>query len=338
MAMKLSVAAIGRLIEESPSNVAMRLAEREGVSRQAASARLAQMKRDKLIASEGVGRGVKYSLVETAHVLKIYDRQGLDEDIVWRELASPFVRDLPENVRGIWHHGITEMVNNAIDHSGSKNVSVGIQRTILHTTAFVQDRGEGIFLKIQRALNLYDAREAILELAKGKLTTDPKHHSGEGIFFSSKMFDHFFIQSGRLAFVHDGETPDVLLENDGDQPGTTVVMRLVNDSKRTTKEVFDRFALQEEFSFAKTIVPVKLAQHEGEKLVSRSQAKRLTRRFERFQTVILDFSGVEEIGQAFADETFRVFQSAHPEISMIPLHMNAAVEAMVRRVTAASAH
>ncbi len=35
-------------------------------------------------------------------------------------------------------------------------------------------------------------------------------------------------------------------------------------------------------------------------------------RFERFQTVVLDFTGVEEIGQDFADEVFRVFQRAHP--------------------------
>ncbi len=112
---------------------------------------------------------------------------------------------------------------------------------------------------------------------------------------------------------------------------TLVVMELENDSERTTREVFDQFALPEEFSFAKTIVPVRLAQHEGEKLVSRSQAKRLTRRFERFQTVILDFSGVEEIGQAFADEVFRVFQNAHPQITMAPIKATEAVTAMISR-------
>ena len=57
------------------------------------------------------------------------------------------------------------------------------------------DEGEGIFLKIQKALNLYDTRESLLELAKGKFTTDPANHSGEVIFFSSKMFDHFSIHS-----------------------------------------------------------------------------------------------------------------------------------------------
>ena len=84
-------------------------------------------------------------------------------------------------------------------------------------------------------------------------------------------------------------------------------------------------------SFAKTIVPVQLAQYEGEKLVSRAQAKRLTRRFERFQTVVLDFSDVEEIGQAFADEVFRVFQAAHPEITMTPIKVCDSVRLMIER-------
>ncbi len=63
---------------------------------------------------------------------------------------------------------------------------------------------------------------------------------------------------------------------------------------------------------------------------------RITRGFERFQTVILDFSGVEEIGQAFADEVFRVFQTAHPDIAMTPIHTSDAVNAMISRAKAHS--
>jgi hypothetical protein len=223
------------------------------------------------------------------------------------------------------------MVNNAIDHSGSAQVEVGLARDALNTSAYVADEGEGIFLKIQRALKLYDPREAILELAKGKLTTDPVNHTGEGIFFSSKVMDAFDIRSGKLHFVHDDRGFDVLLERTDDAPGTVVLMRLANDSDRVLQEVFDQFAAPDEYTFSRTIVPVKLAQHEGERLVSRSQAKRLTMRFERFQTVVLDFTDVEEIGQAFADEVFRVFQQAHPGTQLIPANMAPGVENMVKR-------
>lgn len=319
-------------IVKDGGNVAARLAGQHGVSRQSASAWLAKLKQEGVITSSGVGRGVRYQLAVLASVQQSYERAGLSEDRVWRELVGPQVADLPANVRDIWHYAVTEMVNNAIDHSGSARVVVELLRDALNTTVYVADEGEGIFLKIQRALNLYDPREAILELAKGKLTTDPAHHTGEGIFFSSKVMDAFDIRSGTLHFMHDEWGADVSLERPANAPGTLVLMRLANDSARALQEVFDQFSAPEEYTFAKTIVPVRLAQHEGEKLVSRSQAKRLTMRFERFQTVVLDFAGVEEIGQAFADEVFRVFQQAHPGTTLSPIHMTSAVEKMFKRV------
>jgi anti-sigma regulatory factor (Ser/Thr protein kinase) len=330
---KSKLISICRLINSNGKNVAARVADEFGVSRQAASAWLSELKNAGTIESTGTGRGTKYSLVDT-YIKKVrYTREGLSEDFVWRDQLASEIKDLPENVRGVWHHGVTEMVNNAIDHSGSEFVTVLVIRNGLYTECVVSDLGEGIFLKIQRAMDLYDPREAILELAKGKFTTDPANHSGEGIFFSSKMFDRFFIRSGDLCFVHSSSnSEDFLLTSDVTIEGTEVHMLLDNDSSRTTKEIFDKFALPEEFSFAKTIVPVKLAQYEGETLVSRSQAKRLTRRFERFQTVIVDFTGVEQIGQAFADEVFRVFVNEHPALKMVPVNMTESVRAMIKRV------
>ncbi len=133
----------------------------------------------------------------------------------------------------------------------------------------------------------------------------------------------------------DTRKDDWLIEQPKAATGTSVAMRLMNDSTRTTKEIFDKFATPEEFTFAKTIVPVRLAQHEGEKLVSRSQAKRLIFRFEKFKTVILDFEGVAEIGQAFSDEVFRVFQNAHTDVKLVPVNMTTAVKEMVSRAKAA---
>ena len=319
-------------IAHDGSNVAARLAGLHGVSRQSASAWLAKLRREGVVTSSGAGRGVRYRLTVLTKAQQAYERAGLNEDRVWRELVGPQVADLPPNVRDIWQYAVTEMVNNAIDHSGSEQVVVELLRDALNTTVYITDEGEGIFLKIQRALHLYDPREAILELAKGKLTTDPAHHTGEGIFFASKAMDAFDIRSGTLHFMRDEWGADVLRERPADAPGTLVLMRLANDSARTLQTVFEQFAAPEEYTFAKTIVPVCLAQHEGEKLVSRSQAKRLTLRFERFQTVVLDFAGVEEIGQAFADELFRVFHQAHPATTLSPVNMTTAVEMMFKRV------
>lgn len=148
------------------------------------------------------------------------------------------------------------------------------------------------------------------------------------------MFDSFSIISRDLRFSHEAASDDWLIDGEGKVTGTTVVMTLDNGSARTTRGIFDEFAAPTEYTFAKTIVPMRLAQHEGEKLVLRSQAKRVTMRFERFQTVVLDFAGVEEMGQAFADEIFRVFQASHPSLEMTPINMSEGVRNMVARARA----
>lgn len=324
------------LIVVDGHRVAARLAGEFGLSRQVANGYLQSMVREGLIEAEGTTRARVYRLKTLTEAGRTYPREGLQEDLVWRELIAPVVARLPENVRDIWHYAATEMINNAIDHSSAPEVHVNVSKNALYTEAVVADEGEGIFLKIQRALNLHDPREAILELAKGKLTTAPEQHTGEGIFFTSRALDFFEIESHHLRFSHAPRAADSIAEQALDTPGTRVRMRLANDSPRLLREVFDAFTDPEENTFDKTVVPLRLAQYEGEKLVSRSQAKRVAHRFERFKRVELDFAGISEIGQAFADELFRVFAAAHPGIRIVPVNTGPAVAQMIRRVTAAA--
>lgn len=173
----------------------------------------------------------------------------------------------------------------------------------------------------------------ILELSKGKLTTDPDKHSGQGIFFTSRAFDVFLISSGDLFFSHtDGDKSDWLMHTEKERPGTVVTMKIALDCQRTLKSVFDAYtgSEEEDFAFNKTVVPIRLALYEGERLVSRSQGKRILNRVEKFKTVLLDFNGVDAIGQAFADEVFRVFVRQHPQIALTPVNMNEDIRRMVR--------
>jgi uncharacterized protein (DUF1330 family) len=84
-------------------------------------------------------------------------------------------------------------------------------------------------------------------------------------------------------------------------------------------------------NLTKMLVPVCLEQHGDEALVARSQAKRLLARVDKFKVVIFDFADVSTIGQAFADEIFRVFRNQHPEIEMTRLNASKEVEQMIRR-------
>ena len=112
-------------------------------------------------------------------------------------------------------------------------------------------------------------------------------------------------------------------------------MEIAPDSTRTVKEVLDRYtSLGDDYLFTITHVPVGLARYGDENLVSRSQAKRLMARVERFREVVLNFSGVNTIGQAFADEIFRVFQQQYPNVTLRWFNANQEVEGMIRRAIA----
>lgn len=323
-------------VEHHPRDVAALAARTFGISRQAINKHIKRLVEEKAITVHGTTKDRHYLLRPLVLWDHTYPLNGnLREDVVWRNDVLPRLGDLPANVTGIWHYGFTEMLNNAIDHSNGKTVHISVNQTSNTTEMGIHDDGEGIFTKIQRELGLDDERHAVLELAKGKLTTDPERHTGEDIFFASRMFDDFGVLSGSVYFSHlHDEIEDWIVERRKFEAGTAVFMKLSNKTTRTTQEVFDSFTSDEDYGFTKTAVPVRLAQYGDETLVSRSQAKRLLARFDRFKVVILDFSEVEAIGQAFADEVFRVFAKQHPGTEIVHLDANEAVERMITRALA----
>jgi anti-sigma regulatory factor (Ser/Thr protein kinase) len=323
-------------IEEHPNNITVLTAEKFSVSRQAVLRHINKLIKGGFLTVEGNTRDRKYSLKPVVDSIFHLSLNGLEEDIVWREKVSPLLNDVPTNINKICYYGFTEMFNNVIDHSNGKTGSVNIKRTLRDVQILIVDDGIGIFNKIQKELGLSDTLHAILELSKGKLTTDPKRHTGEGIFFSSRIFDTFTISSGKLYFTHFNkpnsiEGSDWLLENkDESIEGTAIRMKIRLDSTRTTKDVFDYYS-DDDFGFTKTHIPVFLAQHGEENLISRSQAKRLLTRFDRFKEIVLDFQDVESIGQAFADEIFRVFHNEHPNINLYPINTNEQILSVIKR-------
>jgi hypothetical protein len=319
-------------VESHPSDIVRVTAGKFGCSRQAVHEHLRRLISEGAITSHGQTRAKIYRLAPLEQLDKTYTLgAGITEDQVWREDVAPSLGRLPDNVTNVWHYGLTEMFNNAIDHSRGSRATIHLAKTAASTTVTLSDDGVGIFKKIQEALGLVDARHAVLELAKGKFTTDPAHHSGEGIFFASRMFDRFAILSGGVYFSHDFDEPEDWILQSESHDGTLVHMALNNHTARTTKKVFDRFSTDDDYGFTKTVVPVKLLQYGDDNLVSRSQAKRLLARVDRFKTVVLDFTGVSAVGQAFADEVFRVFPRHHPGVDVVPIHVNSAVKRMISR-------
>lgn len=317
-------------VSRHPRDLSRQYCERFKVSRVTANRYIQRLERDGWISRSGPSTHPVYSPGYRRRVSALLQIAGLEEDVPWDRIFAPYISALP-NVRGIVHHGFTEMVNNAIDHSEGSEVFVVLTQDQTELRLLVSDNGVGIFKKITAALGLADLRQAIFELSKGKLTTDPSKHSGEGVFFTSRMFDRFMIQANDLNYSHDESVAnDWFLEDKDIFPGgTEVYMRIALTCERTTKAVFEQYMnAPEDFGFNKTVVPMKLAQYGDEQLVSRSQAKRLIARFDRFKVVMLDFESVTEIGQAFADELFRVYANEHRDVQLVPINFGQQIERM----------
>lgn len=98
--------------------------------------------------------------------------------------------------------------------------------------------------------------------------------------------------------------------------------------RRTVLEVFEAYT--DETAFTRSMTQVKMFKGES-RLISRSEARRIAAGLDRFTEVVLDFANVDQVGQGFADELFRVWASRQPGVQLRPVNMSAAVELMVRR-------
>lgn len=320
-------------VDRHPDDITQITADHFKVTRQAARNHLNALVEQGVLKATGRTRARQYHLQALAKIEKNYKTEGLAEDVPWSQDFKPSLDGVPANVQGIVGIAFTEMLNNAIDHSESPFVSIEMTYTAAMVTCRIADNGVGVFRKIATALNLPDDREAILELEKGKLTTAPAEHSGYGIFFTSRMVDIFSMWSQNLFFTHFQPDSNWLTEHDREiWRGTWVEFTVATSTKRTPADVYNEYVAEgdETQSFSKTHVPIRLAQYGSEQLISRSQAKRVLSRFEKFQEVLLDFQGIDFIGQGFADEIFRVFASENPEIKLHAINTNKHVYQMVR--------
>ena len=288
------------------------------------------------LVKDGIIKRVKrgqYELTKKEYVYDLQRKKGhLDTDTyAYEHCFFEHVKHLNANVEAIWSYAFSEMINNVMDHSLAENVKIIVEQDYLNTSVMIADNGIGIFKKIKGHFGYTSLEEAICELFKGKLTTDSKNHSGEGIFFSSKMMDDFFIvSSGKIFTNNKYDNSRIISIAESNMDGTCVIMSLSNFTHKRPKDVFDLYA-NVDGGFVKTKIPMKNVFDSSP--VSRSQAKRVCNRLERFKEVILDFDEIQWMGQGFAHQLFVVFASDHPDIQLVPINMNEDVAKMYVHVT-----
>ena len=257
------------------------LAEAAGITRQAAHRHLGQLVALGKLRREGAGRGARYRL-RSARIELRRSRAGLDEARVWEEIERglPEFASLSRDLQATLHYVVTELVNNAIEHSEGKIVTSTVDLSGQRLTGEVLDDGVGVFARVRDALQLASELEAIQELSKGKTTTDPEHHTGEGLFFSSKAVDWIDLESGTKRWSIDNDRDDFTVSDTKLRRGTRIYFELDRDSKRTLREIFDAYT--EDFAFTRTRTVVRLFSL-GVRFMSRSEARRLLHGLDKFR-------------------------------------------------------
>lgn len=315
------------------------------ITRQHASNIISQLVDEGKLIKIGSTRSAKYATPQ--HLDKHpeesptrYSRQlinkNLEEHIVLDDIENKFKlhKNLSENIKSIFSYSFSEMLNNAIEHSNSKkiNITVDIQNKIL--TFLVDDFGVGVFRNIMQKRKLKNELEAIQDLLKGKTTTKPKLHSGEGIFFTSKISDEFILDSYGYQLIINNKIDDIFVKTvQGKKQGTKVTFRINTESNKHLNDVFKEYTNitnEDDYGFDKTEIRVKLYMESGVH-ISRSQARRILAGLDKFRIIIMDYENVPMVGQAFADEIYRVFINKHPDIAIKNENMNEAVKFIVQR-------
>lgn len=310
--------------------------ERTGANRRAAQAALRKLADAHWLSRSGSVRQPVWAPGLLRQVARSYTLHGLQEDIPWqRDFAPNFA--LPRHVERMIRHGFTELLNNAIDHSGGSSVTVSLRQTPSHVQLLVSDDGCGVFDKICTAFDIADAQHAMLELSKGRLTSQPQAHTGRGLFFSSQLADVFDIHANNTAFQRrawDGAGWQA--GRPLPRQGSSIYMAIALDSTRTLDQVLQAWSTDGSgIEFDRTTVHLRLLAGPGQALDSRAQARRVAARLPSFKRAEISFEGVDDVGHGFTDELFRVFARARPEVELVPTHMTPRIAALVQSARAA---
>lgn len=336
-----------QLIQQKGKITSSEIVDAVGVSRQYVHMVISSLIAEKEVVKIGSTRDAFYvsSNYFTQHpevapsvFKKTYKNESLEEHTILFEIEERFPKlsQLPENVKSIFTFAFSEMFNNAIEHSQSKTISIEVALRGAELSFIVRDSGIGAFRNIMKKKNLTSEVHAIQDLLKGKTTTMPKSHSGEGIFFTSKSGDSFILDSFGYQLSVNALQSDVAINTvSSKKRGTEVVFRINTQSKRHLNDVFKKYTNLVDaggYGFDKTEIRVKLFTTGGVH-VSRSQARRVLSGLEKFKIILFDYEHVPMVGQAFADEIYRVFQNRHPDIRIENENMNEGVRFMVERAT-----
>ncbi|MCE2660532.1 MAG: ATP-binding protein [Rubrivivax sp.] len=316
-------------------NLPAELARRLDIGPGQLSALLEQLTQQGWLVAHSQGQQTVYRPGALRQVALTYALAGLEEDLPWRRDFAPSF-ELSRTQAQTLGQAVSELLNNAIDHSGGTQVSLSLRQTPHSLQLLVADDGIGLFQHLSETVAISDPALALLELSKGRLTSQPLHHCGHGLLLSARLADVCVVQANGQSWMtrqgDGGAWQSQLFKTT--RNGTSVFLSIARDATRTPESVLSAWRA-DDTDFSRTCVPLRLLVQDqaSTMLHSRADARRVTHRLTTFALAELDFEGIEALGPAFTDELLRVWARSHPQVQLKYLHAAPQVLQALHRVT-----
>jgi len=303
---------------------------RFGISRQAILKHMNTLIAEKQIIAHGKTRDRIYELRPQVNFSKTID---IDTDffpeVIIKNNIVPHLSTLSKNVRDICEFSISAILNNIVDHADANSLYYKLYLTHKDMHIILSDNGKGMFGHIQSLLKLKNTQIAAVEVAKGHVTTDPDHHSGDELNTVIHLFDKVTIDASGKSLTFINKTQNWLIDHSTQQQGTRIHLQINPSSRRTCKEIFQKLFNKEKQSVR---IPINLLKVPGNELVnSREQAQSILRNINDLKSIEFDFNNIDLIGPAFADELVRKTKAKNQVADIKWINCNETVDVLMSR-------
>ena len=301
-----------------------------GISRQAVLKHMNALINDKKVMAYGKTRDRTYQLIPQVNFSKSI---AINDDFICHEVVQKNIlvhlKPLAKNIYQICEFSIEALLNNIVDHAQATNLYVKLYLTYTDLHIIISDNGTGLFRNIKSKLNLDSIQLALMEVAKGQVTTDPDHHSGDELNTVVNLFDSVKIDSSGFGLVYSSKDKAWQAVRSKQQQGTRVHLQIDPKAKRSCEETFKYlFKNQKEC----LCIPINLLKEPGKKtLNSRVIVKSIFWNITSAKNIQFDFGNVDLIGPAVADELVRQARSINREVVIKWMNCNETIDLLMRR-------
>jgi len=300
-----------------------------GLSRQAILKHMNNLIIENRVVAHGKTRDRYYELrpiVNYSRSINIQDSFNLKK--ILREQVIPNLSNFSLNIREICEFSLFALFYNILYHAKATRLYYKIYVTQHNIHLIVSDNGIGIFSSIADALNYNPIQVAVVEIAKGNVTSDPERYSGDDLMAVTHMFDKIEISSSGVALIYNNAIKEWKMQKSKQTNGTRIQLEISTNSRRTCQDVFKNL-----FTKKKGIahVPVKLATLKDEQLNTREQAHNLLHNLRELNQIKFDFKNIEVIGPAFADELVRRTKKKNQTIDISWVNSSELVDTLMSR-------